>query len=71
MVNYDQEKTKLSPQLEIEYWKQRCYTIEARNDQLVDEIYKLRGFRHLTKEEIDKHNEEVDKINPTNHLQTT
>ena len=41
------------------YWKDRCLAVEQRMDQLEKEIFRLRGFKPLTKEFIEEHNRRI------------
>jgi hypothetical protein len=44
---------------ELAYWKQRCLIAEFRRDMFEREIARLKGYKPLTKEDIEQHNERV------------
>jgi hypothetical protein len=46
---------------DTQYWKNRCELVERRNGQLVKEIYRLRGYKPLSKEFIGEHNRKCEK----------
>lgn len=44
---------------ELQYWKDRCKSVEDRMDQLEKQIRDLRGGKPLTKEFIEEHNRKI------------
>jgi hypothetical protein len=47
---------------ELEYWKQRCLFAELRRDMFEREIARLKGYKPLTKEDIERHNTRVEAL---------
>lgn len=43
----------------LQYYRTLVQTLRDRNDQLVKEIHRLRGCKPLTREQIDKHNNQI------------
>ena len=44
---------------DIQYWKNRTKAIENRNRDLCREIARLKGFKPLTKKQIEDHNKTI------------